>query len=115
MFRIELDCVSTLQRQRLRSEAFSVLDDFEEMTLKDVRQLEESFAKRTPAAQRIIFGQRCTRYLIALIHWVKDFRRINLPPDINGLDADGLRAELKISSRREEVRKAQIEKKVMLL
>ena len=101
---------SALQRQRLCAEAFAVLDDFVEMTPKEVRQLEESFAKRTPAGNRIIFGQRRTRYLIALIHWVKDFRRINLPPDILGLDADGLRAELKISSRRDEVRQSQIEK-----
>ena len=101
---------TAVQRRRLCDKAFTVLDDFEEMTVKDVRQLEESFAKRTPAASRIIFGQRRTRHLIALIHWVRDFRRINLPPDIEGLDAGGLRAELKISNRREEVRKAQIEK-----
>ena len=101
---------TAVQRRRLCDEAFTVLDDFKEMTVKDVRQLEESFAKQTPAASRIIFGQRRTRHLIALIHWVRDFRRINLPPDIEGLDAGGLRAELKISNRREEVRKAQIEK-----
>ena len=101
---------SAVQRQRLCAEAFTVLTDFAGMTEKDVRQLEESFAKRTPAATRIIFGQRRTKYLTALIHWVKDFRRIDLDPDIEGLDAEGLRAELQIARRREEVRQAQIEK-----
>ena len=101
---------SAIQRQRLCDEAFTVLNDFEGMTEKDVRTLEESFGKRTPAATRIIFGQRRTKYLTALVNWVKDFRRIDLEPDIVGLDAAGLRAELKIASRREEVRQAQIEK-----
>ena len=99
-----------VQRQRLCAEAFTVLTDFEGMTEKDVQQLEESWAKRTPAANRIIFGQRRTKALTALIHWVRDFGRTEEVPTIEGLDAAGLRAELQIARRREEVRRSPIEK-----
>ena len=100
---------SAVQRQRICSEAFQTFPDLLTLSEKDIHNLEESFAKRTPAATRIIFGQRRTKYLVAFVHWVKDFRRIDIAPDIDGLDAGDFKMELLRSMRREEVRSAQKE------
>lgn len=68
---------TALSRARIAEESFNDYIDIEQMTEKDVTDISDSFQKRSPA-QRIIFGQRKTKKLQALIHWVKDFRRCNL-------------------------------------
>ena len=98
---------TALSRARIAEESFNDYIDIEQMTEKDVTDISDSFQKRSPA-QRIIFGQRKTKKLQALIHWVKDFRRCNLLPSIDGLDRASFLADLDIAARREEIRRVQI-------
>jgi hypothetical protein len=59
---------------------------------------------------RAIFGLSRIRYLLGLIYWVQDFKRIGESPTIAGtIDADTFRAALDVAFYRADVRK--IEKK----
>ena len=100
---------SAVHRTRICTEAFQTLKDLETITEKDITSLSDSFSKRTPAAQRIIFGQRKTKSLQALLHWVKDFRRTDETPTIAGLNEITFKALISVAARREEVRKEEIE------
>ena len=40
----------------------------------DIRDIAESFSKRSPANTRIIFGMRRIKWLIAMMHWAQDFK-----------------------------------------
>ena len=101
---------TALQRQKITSESFITLQEVLNHSEKDIIQLAESFAKRTPAAQRIVFGQRRTKLLIALVHWCKDFRRVDKFASIDGLNEDSFKNVTNRAARREEVRKQEIEK-----
>ena len=59
--------------------------------VKKIRQLEKIYTKPKPASQRIIFGQRRTKFLIALVYWCKDFCLINKFTMIDGLYKDSLK------------------------
>ena len=63
-------------RNRIREEGFESFGDLATMKEKDIRDLAESYGRRTVADGRYIFGLRRTRYLIGLIHWVQDFARV---------------------------------------
>ena len=97
-----------VQRARVCEDSFQDLDDFLSRSEKDIRTLEERFARRTPAAARVVFGQRKTKLLIAMTHWVKDFRRIDLSPTIAGLNEASFIALLNKAARRDEVRQEEI-------
>ena len=100
---------SALHRTRICSESFQTLQDLLEFTEDDISSLADSFAKRTPAASRIIFGQRKTKFLQAMVHWVKDFRRTDQLPTIAGLNEVSFKGVIGVAARREEVRKEEIE------
>ena len=99
---------TAVQRARICEDSFQDLEDFLSRSEKDIRSLEERFAKRTPVAQRVVFGQRKTKLLIAMTHWVKDFRRVDLSPTIAGLNEASFIALLNKASRRDEVRQEEI-------
>ena len=63
-------------RNRLRVEGFDAFDDLRSMTDKDIRDLSESYGRRTAADGRFIFGIRRIKYLIGMVHWVQDFERV---------------------------------------
>jgi hypothetical protein len=93
-------------RNRLQSEGFETYDDLFQMKEKDIRDLAESYNRRTIADGRAIFGLRRTRYLIGLIHWVQDFRRVGEEPTIDGfVDALQFRLVLDKAYERANVRK----------
>ena len=71
------------QRASISTEAgFNSLDDLNNIEEKDVRDMADSFHKRT-IANRIIFGMRRTKWLIAMMHWVQDFYRCSKQPTID--------------------------------
>jgi hypothetical protein len=72
-------------RNRLQAEGFESFADILAMKEKDVRDLAESYGRRTVANGRTIFGLRKIRCLIGLIHWVQDYQRIGEEPTINGI------------------------------
>ena len=73
-------------RNRIREEGFESFGDLATMKEKDIRDLAESYGRRTVADGRYIFGLRRTRYLIGLIHWVQDFARVGQVPSLAGID-----------------------------
>ena len=95
-------------RERLQAEGFESFDDILAMKEKDVRDLAESYSRRTIADGRTIFGIRRIRYMIGLIHWVQDFERIGESPSLEGINEQAqLRMVLDEASRRADVRKVE--------
>lgn len=95
-------------RDRIRAEGFEGLEDLIGMKEKDIRDLSESYGRRTIADGRAIFGIRRIRYLIGLIHWVQDFGRIGQEPSLDGIDnAADFRIALDVASYRADVRKIE--------
>ena len=59
--------------KRITGESFTMFAEIQTLEETDSTNLADSFSKRTPAAQRILFGQRRTKKLKAIIHWAKEF------------------------------------------
>ena len=82
-------------RDRLRNEG---LQDFSDLNIRDIA---ESFTKRTIGDGRFLFGIWRTRLLIGMIHWVQDFSQVGETPSMNnylghpGLFRDALSADLR--------------------
>jgi hypothetical protein len=99
-------------RERLRNEGLSTFGDLKTMKEKDIRDLAESYGRRTAADGRFIFGLRRIRYLLGLIHWVQDFHRVGQEPSLDAFgegDGDTFRAALDIAYDRAEVRRVEKE------
>ena len=95
-------------RVRLREEGFDSFEDVLIMKEKDVRDLAESYGRRTVADGRTIFGLRKTRYLIGLTHWVQDFARVGEEPTLHGIDnALQFRTALDDATTRADVRRVE--------
>jgi hypothetical protein len=95
-------------RDRIREEGFEMFADLATMKEKDIRDLAESYSRRTVADGRAIFGLRRIRYMIGLIHWVQDYGRIGEEPTLVGIDnAEQFRAALDDASQRADVRKIE--------
>ena len=106
---IGFDNVAT--RNRIQVEGFAEFRDLMTMNEKDVRDLAESYGRRTAADGRFIFGVRRIKYLIGMIHWVQDFTRIGESPSLVEFDGNGAAfcAALETALRRAEVRKVEKE------
>jgi hypothetical protein len=96
-------------RNRLRTEGFEAFEDLASMKEKDIRDLAESYGRRTVADGRFIFGVRRIRYLLGLIHWVQDFKRISGNPSLDefGGNPIAFRQALDDASNRADVRKIE--------
>ena len=51
---------------------FNRLTDFYDINETDIRDMTESFSKRSPAANHIFFGMWRIKWLISLMHWAQD-------------------------------------------
>lgn len=103
---IGFDQVAT--RTRIRDEGFDTFADLATMKEKDIRDLAESYSRRTAADGRAIFGLRRIRYMIGLIHWVQDFGRVGEQPSLEGIDdANQFKIILDEASQRADVRKIE--------
>jgi hypothetical protein len=103
---IGFDQVNT--RNRIREEGFETFEDLATMKEKDIRDLAESYGRRTIVDGRAIFGLRRIRYLIGLIHWVQDFARIGEKPSLEGIeDALTFKIALDAAYYRADVRKIE--------
>ena len=61
---------------------FNSFNDLNDIKEKDIRDMADSFQKRT-IANRINFGIRRTKWLIAMMHWVQDFSHCSRQPTID--------------------------------
>ena len=85
---------------------FNSLNDFFDVTETDIRDMAESFSKRSPAANRINFGMRRIKWLIAMMHWCQDHQRCSEDPDIADFaNADVFKEALQVSAQRALLRK----------
>ena len=85
---------------------FNGLNDFFDVTETDIRDMAESFSKRSPAANRINFGMRRIKWLIAMMHWCQDHQRCSEEPDIADFaNADAFKEALQVSAKRALLRK----------
>jgi hypothetical protein len=95
-------------RTRIRDEGFDTFADLATMKEKDIRDLAESYSRRTVADGRSIFGLRRIRYMIGLIHWVQDFIRTGEEASLDGINnAVQFKAVLDEASQRADVRKIE--------
>ena len=92
-------------RTRISEDSFELYDNIVDLTEKDIQNLSHSFASRTAANGRIIFGLRKTKRLKNLIHWVQDFGRCLLTANTTGYTQTTFLAALKLSGERNNVRK----------
>ena len=85
---------------------FNGLNDFFDVTQTDIRDMAESFSKRSPAANRINFGMRRITWLIAMMHWCQDHQRCSEESDIADFaNADAFKEALQVSAQRALLRK----------
>ena len=85
---------------------FNSLNDFFGVTETDIRDMADCFFKHSPAANRINFGMRCIKWLIAMMHWCQDHQRCSEEPDIADFaNTDAFKEALQVSSQRALLRK----------
>ena len=85
---------------------FNSLNDFFDVTETNIGNMAESFSKRSPAANRINFGMRRIKWLIAMMHWCQDHQRCSEEPDIADFaNADAFKETLQVSAQRALLRK----------
>ena len=98
------------QRLTISTKAgFNSLNDLNDIEEKDIRDMADSFQKRT-IANRINFGMRRTKWLIAMMHWVQDFSRCSRRPNIDDfVMANDFKLALSTAAQRASLRKVDTE------
>ena len=93
----------------IQVEGVADFSDLMTMKEKDIRDLAESYGRRTAADGRFIFGVRRIKYLIGMIHWVQDFARVGESPSLDAFDGDrtAFCAALETALKRADVRKIE--------
>jgi hypothetical protein len=67
---------------RIRNEGLQDFSDLKSLKEKDIRDLSESFTKRTVSDGQFLFGIWRTRLLVGTVHWVQDFGRVGEIPHL---------------------------------
>ena len=84
----------------------NMLRDLFDVSEVDIRDMAESFSKRSPANTRIIFSMRHIKWLIAMMHWAQDFKRCSLIPVLDDINnADEFKEVLQVAAQRATLRK----------
>lgn len=98
-------------RNSIREEGgLETLSDFIDLTEKDLKDMANSFAKRTAAQGRINFGMRRIKLILGIMHWVQDKDRCSRGASVVGIaDADSFKAELQVSIKRAALRQTEAE------
>ena len=85
---------------------FNGLNDFFVVTETEIRDIAESFSKHSLATNRINFGMRRIKWLIAMMHWCLDHQRCSEELDIGDFaNADAFKEALQVSAQRAILRK----------
>ena len=94
------------QQASISTEAgFNSLDDLNDIEEKDIRDMADSFQKRT-IANRINFGMWHTKWLIAMMHWVQDFYHCSKQATIDDfVTANDFKQALSTAAQRASLRK----------
>ena len=94
------------QQASISTEAgFNSLNDLNDIEEKDIQDMADSFLKQT-IANRINFDMRCTKWLIAMMHWVQDFSRCSRQHTIDDfVTANDFKQALSTAVQRASLRK----------
>ena len=98
------------QRASISTEAgFNSQSNLNDIEEKDIRDMADSFQKRT-IANHINFGMRCTKWLIAMMHWVQDFSHCSKQPtNDNFITANDFKQALSTAAQRTSLRKVDMD------
>ena len=89
---------------------FDRLTNFYDINETDIRDMAESFSKRSPAANCIIFGMRRIKWLISMMHWTQDHQQCSEDPDLDDIaNTDEFKHALLVSAQRASLRKTDAE------
>ena len=81
------------------------LSNFLDYSVEEITSLEKAMAEVTPATNRVFFGMARSKLLKTMVHWAKDFDRINEIPTLDDLDAPLFLGELRTAAERARIRK----------
>ena len=88
---------------------FNSLNDLNDIEEKDICDMADSFQKHT-ITNHINFSMRCTKWLIAMMHWVQDFSCCSKQPTINDFDtANNFKQALSTAAQRASLRKVDMD------
>ena len=96
---------------RTNAQTTSIVDDgvdgwesIRMLSKDDIDAMAKTFAGRTAASGKIIFGTNRTKWLKPIIHWVQDFYRISETPTIVNMDESAFKASLRTAESRDKIR-----------
>ena len=95
--------VRDVDRTRIIEDSLDAYNDIKMLSEKDVTAMAEDYQRR-PAAERIVFGARRTKFLKALTHWIHDFYRVSEIPRVDNLNQSEFRDQLLRALARAEIR-----------
>ena len=103
------------QRASISTEVgFNSLNALNDIKEKDIRDMANSFQKRT-ITNRINFGMRRTKWLIAMMHWVQDFSCCSKQPTIDDfVTANNFKQALSTAVQRASLRKVDMDQVDMI-
>jgi uncharacterized hydantoinase/oxoprolinase family protein len=85
--------VRDADRDRIMVDSLDTYTDIKMLSEKDVTAMAEDYQRR-PAAERIVFGARRTKFMKALTHWIHDFYRVSETPTVNDMNQQDFRDQL---------------------
>ena len=92
------------QRESIIEDAFTSWFMIEQLKTSDVVSMAKSFAARTPANRKIVFGTNRTKLLKSFMFWVQDYYRISEEPTIEGVDQPGFIKQLVTAQKHDNAR-----------
>jgi hypothetical protein len=94
------------ERDIIRKNTFTDLEELRYVTEKDINAMVESFAKRAKTDGRVHFGLSRTQSMIGLMHWVQDRARCNSVIDVRQVNNSTFRQAI----MNERERKSELDK-----
>ena len=79
------------------------LTNFLDYSVEEIKSLEKAMAEVTPATNRVFFGMARSKLLKNMVHWAKDFDRIDEAPTLDDLDAPLFLGELRTAAERARI------------
>ena len=76
------------------------LTNFLDYSVEEIKSLKKAMAEVTPATNRVFIGMARSKLLKTMVHWAKDFDRIDEDPTLDSLNALQFLAELRTAAER---------------
>ena len=96
------------QRESIVLDGVDSWDSIKMLTNSDIDAMSKTFANRTAANGKMIFGTNRTKFLKAITNWTQDFYRVSEEPTIVSLNETAFKSQLRRAEIREKIRKTVI-------